>query len=280
MKRKIPLIILTTIVLIVILGCSDDKIKLPEPPNNLQFQAIEKIDGSLSDYIEVVPGQYKFELEKEEDGYSPKYNGKIFVKFKFKKPIYLEYNNYESYEISLQGKALDKKRIPLNFKLNLEVGRDLNSYLNRGEDKELLELKFYTQSLLNSEEDALLILEEFKKGKFIRFYSEVRQIQRSSISKSENYVEKKSFNSNQGPIEAKKLNECDIYLIGYENFMKKHIEIVKKHSNNPSNPEVLKNYTRVISEVSKWTNIPEKCKDDIEFLEKLSEIQIKIGNTN
>lgn len=265
--KKISRLLLIMMILFVILGCSNDKIRLPEPPKNLQYDAMSRIDGPLSDYIEVVPGQYKFEIEKREDDYSPNYNGKIFIKFKFKKPLSLNYDYYEGYGPSLFGKALNEKKMPLDFKLNIEIDKNLSSYLARGEGEEWLELKLYAQGLIKSEEDVIRILDEFEKDKYIRFDSQINQ---DSISNSENLTKKS--------VEKEELNECDEFLIGYENFMNKYIKAVKKYNENPSNQEIVNEYTKLMSSLSEWSNKAGKCKDDKEFIKKFSQIQIKIAN--
>lgn len=128
-------------------------------------------------------------------------------------------------------------------------------------------MKLYAQGLIKSEEDVIRILDEFEKDKYIRFDSQINQ---DSISNSENLTKKS--------VEKEELNECDEFLIGYENFMNKYIKAVKKYNENPSNQEIVNEYTKLMSSLSEWSNKAGKCKDDKEFIKKFSQIQIKIAN--
>jgi len=75
----------------------------------------------------------------------------------------------------------------------------------------------------------------------------------------------------------KAANECDTYLKNYEDYMNQCIAIGKKMEKEPNNPEIITEYTKLMSKAAEFANSsPAACKDDKEFAAKFLQIQSKI----
>ena len=72
-------------------------------------------------------------------------------------------------------------------------------------------------------------------------------------------------------------SECDEFLEGYENFMDNYIVILKKSKADPTDMSIMTEYMSLMTEASEWTSkTPDDC-TDMEFLGKLSKIQMKMA---
>ena len=250
-----------------------EKIKLPDPPTDLKYEGVTLIDGPLSEYIEVVPGSYLFEIVKDEDSYSPGYKETMKVKFKFIKSIDVKTGTgYNHYGPSLNGKAIDEQGAPLEFKLSVSTDQDLATYLKRGSGEEWLTLYVSGQGSISTEEDAVKLLEKYKKGKKIRFNSEIveEEFDSESSSSSSSNTESNEESSSSG--------ECDEFLDGYEKFMDEYIVIIKKMQKNPNDMSVMTDYTSIMTEATEWAEKTADCAADAEFAAKFAAIQMKIAN--
>jgi hypothetical protein len=267
-------VLITAFILIVsCIGCGSRNIKLPDAPTDLKYEAVTLIDGPLSEYIEVVPGSYLFEIEKNENSSYPRYDEKIKVKFRFIKPIEVKAGQgYNSYGPSLIGKVLDEQGAPLDFSLYLRVDKDLATYLKRGSGEEWFTLRVSGQGSISTEEDALKLIGEYKKGKKIRFNSEIIEEKFDSQSSTSNSPESESITGSSSS------NNCDEFLEQYKKFVNDYIYILKKYKNDPTDVTVLSEYTTMASEVSEWNAKISDCTADENFANKFSEIQMKIAN--
>ena len=72
-------------------------------------------------------------------------------------------------------------------------------------------------------------------------------------------------------------SECDEYLAGYEKFMDNYITILKKQQADPSDMSIMEEYMSIMTEGTEWASKTPDC-TDMEFLEKLMEIQMKMAN--
>ena len=248
----------------------EEKITLPDPPTDLKYEAVTLVDGPLSEYVEVVPGSYLFEMVKDENTFNPGYKETMKVKFKFIKSIDVKAGQgYNNYGPSLIGKALDEQGAPLEFELSSNTDTDLATYLKRGSGEEWLTLNTFGQGSISTEEDAVKLLEKYKKGRKIRFNSEIVEEKIESASSSSN-VESSEVSSSSG--------DCDDFLEGYEKFMDDYIAILKKYKNDPTDASVLSEYTSIMSEASKWSSKTADCAADSKFASKFAAIQMKIAN--
>jgi hypothetical protein len=246
---------------------TESKISLPDPPKDLKYEAVPEIDGPLSGYVEAVPGSYLLELTKDEDSYKLGYSGTMKVKFKFLKSIEVKAGQgYNYYGPSLIGKALDEQGIPFDFTLDAPTSTDLASYLARGSGEEWLTLTLTGQGICTNADEAAKQLENFVKGKKIRFNSEI--------------VEEKadSGNDNSNTSSASGSGSCDELLAGYEKFMTDYIEIIKKYKDNPSDQTLLEDYNKLMTEAGTWASKTSACAGDPAFAAKFSQIQMKIAN--
>ena len=254
-------------------GGSEDemeKITLPDPPTDLKYEAEILIDGPLSGYVEVVPGEYVLELKKNEDEFLLGYYGTMKVKFKFLKSLDVEAGTgYNHYGPSLLGKALDEQGAPLEFDLNISADKDLATYLKRGSGEEWLILNISGQGLCENAEEAAEQLNKYKKGKKIRFNSEIVEEKFDSESSSSS-SESNEVSSSSG--------DCDEFLKGYEKFMGKYIAIIKKMENNPNDMSVMTDYTSMMAEATEWAEKTADCAADATFAAKFAAIQMKIAN--
>jgi hypothetical protein len=72
-------------------------------------------------------------------------------------------------------------------------------------------------------------------------------------------------------------SECDEFLEGYENFMDNYITILKKSKADPADMSIMSEVMSLMTEASEWTsNTPDDC-TDMEFIGKLSKIQLKMA---
>lgn len=254
-------------------GNKEEKITLPDPPTDLKYEGVTLIDGPLSEYIEVVPGSYLFEMAKDEDSYSPGYKETMKVKFKFIKSIDVKAGRgYNNYGPSLNGKALDEQGAPLEFELSVSTDKDLATYLKRGSGEEWLTLYVSGQGSISTQEDAVKLLEKYKKGKKIRFNSEIveEKFDSESSSASSSNSESNEVSSSSG--------DCDEFLDGYEKFMDDYIAILKKYKNDPTDASILSEYTSIMSEATEWSTKTADCAADEKFAAKFTAIQMKIAN--
>lgn len=284
-KEKLSTILLS-ISLLCIVGCgnrSRGKLSLPNPPSNIKYEAVQLIDGPLSEYVEVVPGMYDFEIEKDENDFMSNYKGQLKVKFKFLKSLDVRQGTaYNHYGPSLLGKALDEKGAPLNFKLDLTSDKDLASYLNRGSGEEWLTVRMYGQGLIDSEEDAEKIIQEVSKGKKIRFNSEIVEEKKGSETTNSATDDDESTEDTETESNEDKGTtadgDCEEFLKGYEKFMISYIDIIKKMKDNPADQSVISSYATLVNEATIWAQKSTKCASDARFTARFTEIQMKIAN--
>ena len=268
MKQIITFFGAISFALLILTGCSGskDKFKLPDPPVDLLYEGVQLIDGPLSDYVEVLPGTYLFEIEKEESEWSKRYKGKMNVKFKFNKPLEVKAGvGYNQYGPSLLGKVLDEQGVPIDLDLDIYASKELAAYLKRGSGEEWLTLLFFGFGSIESEDEAKKLLDKFNKGKKIRFNSEIIEEKFESASSSSST----SSSSDSS-------DDCDEFLKGYEKFMDDYIAIIKKYKKDPTNMSIMTDYVNLLSESSDWESKSESCMDDPKIASKIAEIQIKI----
>lgn len=249
-----------------------EEITLPDPPTDLKYEAVTLIDGPLSGYVEVVPGSYLLELEKYETDYISKYEGKMNVKFRFLKSIDIRAGiGYNYYGPGLTGKAIDNQDIPLDFCLDKVKDKDLATYLKRGTGEEWITVTLSCQGLISDNDDAIKMIEKFKKGKKIRFNSEIIE---------EEFDSSKSSTSDNDENESASVSssDCDKYLKEYEKFVLKYIDVLKKYKKNPNDPSVISDYTKMMSNANEWAEKIEDCTNDSKYTAKILEIQTKIAN--
>ena len=279
MKKLITSLGALTLASFILFSCggtnnNKEKATLPDPPTDLKYESVALIDGPLSEYIEVVPGNYFFELQ--ESKYINNYDGTMKVKFKFIKPIKVKSGTgYNHYGPSLKGKALDDQGVPLDFSLSISADKDLATYLNRGSGEEWLILRLSGQGLIDDQADAEKLIKKFKKGKKIRFNSEIIEEKfasgtSSSQSSEEESEEETSSSSYSG--------DCDRFLKNYEKFITDYIAILKKYKANPTDMSIMSDYTEMVSEATKWADFNEDCANDPSFIGKYTELQMKIAN--
>lgn len=252
---------------------AEGEISLPDPPKDIKYAGVQLIDGPLSGYVEVVPGDYVLELEKDEDGFSAGYSGKMKVKFRFLKSMDVKAGTgYNQYGPSLLGKALDAQGAPLDFDLDISADKDLATYLKRGSGEEWLTLTISGQGSVKSTEEGTKMLEKFKSGKQIRFNSEIVKEEFESDDDEE------AGDEDTDTEEVADAGDCDQLLSDYESFMQSYIDILKKYKANPSDAAILSDYTELMSEASKWSSKTAGCAADASFASKFAAIQTKIAS--
>ena len=69
---------------------------------------------------------------------------------------------------------------------------------------------------------------------------------------------------------------CEKFLKEYEIYVNKTVDIVKKMKANPSDMTILSEYTKLLSESTKWMPQSTDCKNDPEFLRKCTDIQLRL----
>jgi hypothetical protein len=276
MKKITTIFALMLMASSILTSCGSGKekqITLPDPPTDLKYEGVALVDGPLSGYIEVVPGSYLFEMVKDEDEFNPGYKETMKVKFKFIKSIDVKAGNgYNNFGPSIIGKALDNQGAPLDFELSVSTDKDLATYLKRGSGEEWLTLYVSGQGSIDSEEDAVALLEKYKKGKKIRFNSEIVEEEFDSENSSTG-----TSNSESGEASSS-TGDCDEFLEGYEKFMNQYIAVLKKYKNDPTDTSILSEYTSIMTEATEWSAKTKDCATDPKFAAKFTSIQMKIAN--
>lgn len=275
MKKTIIILGVILLASILVTSCKgndqdelDKTISLPDPPKDIKYVGVQLIDGPLSEYLEVVEGEYLLELEKNEDKYLLGYDGQMKVKFRFLKSIDVKAGSgYNSFGPSLLGDVQDEQGKPLDFTLEANSNEDLARFLKRGSGEEWITLNISGQGGCDNAEDAAKQLEEYKKGKKIRFNSEI--VEEKFDSDSSSSSESNDLSSSSG--------DCDEFLEGYEEFMDNYVAILKKYKNNPSDMSILSDYTSLTSEAQEWATKTAECANDPKYASKLSAIQMKIA---
>ena len=274
MKYFIKSNLLLMLVGLLLVSCGNkqkrEAINLPEPPTDIKYEAVTLIDGPLSGYVEIVPGSYLLELEKQVIGnISSSYSGSMKVKLKFIKPMEVKQGTgYNNYGPSLNGKALDEQGAPLDFELSCITDKDLATYLQRGTGEEWVKATLYSQGRVNKEEDATKMINNFKKGKKIRFNSEIVEEKFRGEKPASKTSEEKSVSSS---------GNCDEFLKGYEKFMQDYVSLLKRYKAHPNNTELLTDYTSMMTEANEWANKVKDCAGDNKYASKFVAIQMKIS---
>ncbi len=240
---------------------------LPNPPKDIKYEAVIKIDGPLAEYVEVVPGSYQFEIEKDADGYVPGYNETMKVKLRFLKPLDVKTGTgYNNYGPSLIGKALDASGAPLEFELSAITDNDLATYMKRGSGEEWITLTCSGQGNINSTEDANKLLEKYKKGKKIRFNSEI----------VEEEFETPGDADGESGVSTEASGDCDAFLSDYEDFVDDYVDIIDDLSENPNDASIMGKYNKMMSQAATWSSKIQGCVGDPAFASKFAAVQIKI----
>lgn len=249
----------------------ETKIVLPEPPKDLKYEAVTKIDGPLADYVEVVPGSYKFEIEKDDEGFIPGYKETMKVKLRFLKPLEVKSGTgYNHYGPSLIGKALDVAGAPLEFELSAITDDDLATYLKRGSGEEWITLTCSGQGSINSTEDANELLEKYKKGKKIRFNSEIVEEEFETAEEADDEDEESTET-------AAASGDCDEFLSDYEDFVDDYVDLIDEVSENPNDASLMTKYTTMMSQAATWSGKIQGCAGDPAFAGKFAAIQAEIA---
>lgn len=272
MKSRIIscLVILT---LFTVLSCKkeEEKIELPNPPSTIVYQGVSSIDGDLSEYLEVVPGEYKLELKKDDGSYGGGYQGEIKIKFKFLKSNGIKAGTgYNQFGPELIGKVLDEQGVPLSFELTAGPSEELATYIKRGSGEEWLTFTVSAQGIASSTEEGQKMLDMFVSGKKIRFNSKIVAEEFDKDSEGSVSVDNEDSTGN---------SDCDQMLADYENFMNDYVSILKQYKEDPSDVSVLSDYQRLMTESAEWSTKISDCANDPTFAPKFSAIQVKIANS-
>ncbi len=250
-------------------------IPLPDPPA-ISYQATNDLSGPLKEFINVVEENCKLELKKEEREMLLGYGGSIQIKMKFTKSSDIPASYYHSYGPELTAKVLSIDGKPLPFELSGPSTEDIAKFIRDGGNREeWLNFTIISQGTIKSADEAQKMIDMFKEGKSIRFYSEIKQAKaesggnESSSSSSESKKEEASSSSN---------SDCQKYLDGYEKFMDDYVKLLKKYKNDPTNTSLVTDYSKMMREASDWTQKIEGCKNDASVYERMLKIQQKIAN--
>ena len=252
-------------------GAEEAEIKLPEPPKDIKYAAVKEVEGPLADYIEIVEGDYAFNIEKSNPDYGVGYDGTLKIKVKFLSTIDVKQGTgYNSYGPTLNGEIIDASGAKLEFNLDISTDADFARYLKRGSGEEWLTLNLSGQGSIDSEEDAVKMLEKFKKGKKIRFISEIVE------EKFDDEEEESSASTEESSSEDS--GDCGEFLSEYEDFMDNYIDILDKYKEDPTDMSILSEYSSITQEAQEWTSKISDCASDPLFAAKFAKIQMKIAS--
>lgn len=268
--KQTSIFLLTALFLQSCGGGEEGAISLPDPPKDVKYEAVSLIDGPLSEFMEVVPGNYNLEIKKNEDEFLLGYDGTIKVKFRFLKSIDVKAGTgYNSFGPSLMGQVLNESGMPMDFSIDITADTGLARYLKRGSGEEWLTLTISSQGSCENADDAAKQLEKYVNGKKIRFNSEIVE---------EEFDTESSGDGEDSESELSGSGDCDEFLAGYEEFMDEYITILENYQNDPSDASLVADYTRMMNEASKWASRAPDCSSDPTFAAKLTAIQMKISN--
>jgi hypothetical protein len=233
------------------------------------------IDGDLTGYIEAVPGKYLFEIKKNE--YTD-YNGFIKVKFKFNKSMAVKSGSgYNSYGPTIHAKILDEQGAPLEFKFSIIADKELASFLKKGEGEEWLKLTLNSQGRASSIVEAEKMLEKFKRGKTLKFDSEIieEKFEEKSASNDDDDDDKEEKDDDAEKKDDASSSKCDKFLDAYEEFMVDYIKIMKEYTKNPSDAAIAASYMKLVAKMSKFDDI-DGCENNSAFMKRYTAIQMKV----
>lgn len=262
--------------LLGIIGCSGGIGTISDKASsNCEYASVTFIQGPLAEYVEVVKDVYPLEFIKNENS-SNEYDGIVKAKFKFLKPFDVKVE-VESQNAILYGTILDEKGIPLDFRLSTDSNNELETFLKKGYGEEWL---LFTLPEQNQDiKDLRNILD---KGRVILFKSETNG---DGLNDDYTYSDSENESSEDANYEPTSTNgstqsdsDCEKYIKGYERFVDRYIQILKKYKANPTDMSLISDYTEMVSEAEEWSSKAVDCSGDARFAAKIVEIQLKIAN--
>lgn len=237
---------LVLVLTILVISCGGNNTPIVEADNT-------KINGPLSNYLEVVKGEY----EITED-----WGAHISIKLKALKSFPEEELNNKEIELSLV--LLNDKGMPVSGtgKLSLESDEKdkLINLLKTGSGEDVFKFRSYLGDYKQEEH-----------GKNVSKFTITSIIKELDIQEETTNT---SINS-QSLEDDTSLSECDQLLEEYEAFADSYIEFMNEYKKNPNDLSILNEYAEMVQKASQMQSKAKNCNDP-KFAQRIVEITNKI----
>lgn len=250
--RKIRTILsLTLMTTIILVGCSG---------SDKTIVTVDKVNitGDAEDYMAVVPGVY--EIKKSQGTFGEELT--LSIKFKvtnaFVQSKIGEYTNFES--LGLQIIDANGSPIDLNFSPSGVSDYDKIKSLLKGKVGDEVMVLFKSDKMGASEE---AIAEVMKNGKGIEITSgDIINIITPPIIDN-------SVSAEGG--------DCEQFYYDYEAFTDEYIDFIKKYKANPTDPDIISEYTDMAIKAAEMQDDMAICTDP-SYAPKFMKLSAKIAN--
>ena len=258
MKKNEMLLVLVALIAtgILLLSCSG---KNGKKEYELK-PATTSIKGDLSNYFTIVDGVYK--LEKLEGKYN-EFKIKVQLKrndntFDFDPKKIGSYNS--DVRIYLYCDLLEDNGTPVI------IGKTLDGCIN--EPTDLINLKSGETGWLEFSYSTIHDNSEFEKAKSFAINSEVKKPDATSSNSSSSSESVTSSSSSS--------TDCDQFIKDYAEFVNSYIKILKKYKANPSDPDILTDYTEAAKKATEMQTNAASCTDP-QYASKLLDLNNKLA---
>jgi len=251
LKRKFNLLLIATVGTALITSCGGGSAVKAE-----YELAPDGVMGGMKEYIEIVPGSYKLTVKNES-----KYNKELTMIIKLKSiqttdKVFQEVINTIMGPLEIQ--LLDANGNPPAFGGTL--------FYDEGRDK-------LEKLLKNGEENFFAFTGGFSEG-------EMDNVELSKFVLNTNateFDETTTGLSGEGDSETDGENiDCDQFIKDYEAFVNTYVKVMKKYKADPTNPDVLMEFTDVSEKALEMDENSFYC-DDEKYADKLIELATKMA---
>lgn len=219
-----------------------------------------EITGDLSDYLQVVDGEYEV---------TDNFGGHLSIKVKATKA--LPEGEMINKTSEIRASLLNESGMPVSGTGDLVcyVNNDdkLLNLLKKGTGEEVISL-----SSLLTEYNAK---EHAGKVKKFSVSSTIKEKEAGTVSASES--SDNSYVSSDESVSASSSTDCDQFITDYEEFIRSYIAILKKYKANPTDASILTEYTEMASKAASMQTDASNC-TDAKYAAKLTKLNTKIAN--
>jgi len=225
-------------------------------PSKLAF------DGEMSEYLEVVDGQYSVIVPASSD----------YSEIKIKVKALKVWDNIDkktadditSYRAVLELNIVDDSGIPVSMFQTYEgwlLDDAILPILQAGKGEAILTFKY---SMYDTDIETINSADLSVAKKFI------------VSGKMEQYKSKPSESSSANATSSSSSVDCDKFIKDYESFVNNYITILKKYKKNPSDASILSEYTEMMQKAVEMQSNASNC-SDAKYATKLMELANKMA---
>lgn len=289
-KTVSPKITVFILLLLTLAGCSDkvDR-QMPQPKSGYTLPVSTEIQGRLKNYLKI-PKQ-EIEIKIEIDTASLGMNYKMLTELNVD---FIRSKTFDSdldkriYQPSLELALLDKfgqKVINISYSGSQD---EFLKMLSKADGMNKLQFSntssmyfdFKGEGTKDDLKDAfsyLYDLEQADRSVVVSYFKKQGNVNSTATFQGETYSSE-TYQSGNEQKRNKSSNEsdCDTFLRGYKNYVENYVRLLKEQQKNPSSTEILTKASKYAAEANQWASKAESCKDDPEFLEKYTRVQMEL----